>query len=97
MPVLYQFSTRKHQNHHSFSDISRVINCDLAIIGGGAGGLSLASGCSQLGLKVVLVESGKMGGDCLNYGCIHPNPYLLQPRRFIMQNMQHILEYILKQ
>lgn len=82
MPVLYQFLTRKHQNHHSFSDISRVINCDLAIIGGGAGGLSLASGCSQLGLKVVLVESGKMGGDCLNYGCIPSKSLLAAAKTF---------------
>ncbi|HAZ7572618.1 FAD-dependent oxidoreductase [Legionella sp. PATHC032] len=82
MPVLYQFSTRKHQNRQSFSDISQVIRCDLAIIGGGAGGLSLASGCSQLGLKVVLVESGKMGGDCLNYGCIPSKSLLAAAKTF---------------
>lgn len=82
MPVVYQFSTRKHQNHQNFSDISQVINCDLAIIGGGAGGLSLASGCSQLGLKVVLVESGKMGGDCLNYGCIPSKSLLAAAKTF---------------
>ncbi|HIG0326541.1 TPA: FAD-dependent oxidoreductase [Legionella pneumophila] len=82
MPVVYQFTTRKHQNHQNFSDISQIINCDLAIIGGGAGGLSLASGCSQLGLKVVLVESGKMGGDCLNYGCIPSKSLLATAKTF---------------
>ncbi|HAT8179155.1 TPA: mercuric reductase [Legionella pneumophila] len=82
MPVLYQFLTRKHQNHQNFSDISQVINCDLAIIGGGAGGLSLASGCSQLGLKVVLVESGRMGGDCLNYGCVPSKSLLAAAKTF---------------
>lgn len=43
---------------------------DIAIIGAGAGGLSVASGAAQLGLKVVLFERGEMGGDCLNYGCV---------------------------
>ncbi|WP_238400364.1 dihydrolipoyl dehydrogenase family protein [Legionella bononiensis] len=56
--------------------MNKVINCDLAIIGAGAGGLSLAAGTAQLGLKVVLVEQGAMGGDCLNYGCI-PSKSLL--------------------
>jgi len=46
------------------------ITADLAIIGAGSGGLSIAAGASQLGLKVVLFEKGEMGGDCLNYGCV---------------------------
>ncbi len=52
------------------------IACDIGIIGGGAAGLSLAAGASQMGAKVVLVESGQMGGDCLNYGCV-PSKALL--------------------
>lgn len=43
---------------------------DMAIIGGGAGGLVVAAVASQLGHKVVLFEKHKMGGDCLNYGCV---------------------------
>ncbi|HED15517.1 MAG TPA: NAD(P)/FAD-dependent oxidoreductase, partial [Gammaproteobacteria bacterium] len=44
---------------------------DLVIIGGGAGGLVIASVAAQLGLKVTLVEKEpKLGGDCLHYGCI---------------------------
>ena len=58
------------------TQITQTIHCDLAIIGGGAGGLSLAAGAVQLGAKVVLVESGKMGGDCLNFGCV-PSKALL--------------------
>ena len=46
------------------------IKADLAIIGAGSGGLSVAAGAAQLGLKVVLFETGEMGGDCLNYGCV---------------------------
>ncbi len=46
------------------------VDCDLAVIGAGSGGLSVAAGAAQLGLKVVLFEKGEMGGDCLNYGCV---------------------------
>jgi pyruvate/2-oxoglutarate dehydrogenase complex dihydrolipoamide dehydrogenase (E3) component len=52
------------------------IKCDIAIVGAGASGLSLAAGAAQMGADVVLVESGKMGGDCLNYGCV-PSKALL--------------------
>jgi pyruvate/2-oxoglutarate dehydrogenase complex dihydrolipoamide dehydrogenase (E3) component len=43
---------------------------DLCIIGAGSGGLSVASAAAQLGSKVILIEKHKMGGDCLNYGCV---------------------------
>ena len=44
---------------------------DLVIIGGGAGGLVVASVAAQLGLKVTLIEKEeKLGGDCLHYGCV---------------------------
>ncbi len=47
-----------------------VIKADIAIIGAGSGGLSVAAGAAQMGAKVVLVEKGEMGGDCLNTGCV---------------------------
>ncbi len=50
--------------------MSELLHCDLAIIGAGAGGLSVAAVAAQLGLKVVLVEQAQMGGDCLNVGCV---------------------------
>ena len=43
---------------------------DICVIGGGSGGLTVAAGAAQLGAKVVLVEAGEMGGDCLNHGCV---------------------------
>ncbi|HEX7108475.1 MAG TPA: FAD-dependent oxidoreductase [Aestuariivirga sp.] len=43
---------------------------DLAIIGAGSGGLSVSAAAARFGQKVILFEKGKMGGDCLNYGCI---------------------------
>ncbi|PPR66279.1 MAG: Glutathione amide reductase [Alphaproteobacteria bacterium MarineAlpha3_Bin1] len=46
------------------------IKADICIIGAGSGGLSVAAGASQLGASVVLIEKDKMGGDCLNYGCV---------------------------
>ena len=56
--------------------MNEVITADICIIGGGSGGLSVASGAAQLGKNTILVEGGKMGGDCLNYGCV-PSKALL--------------------
>lgn len=50
---------------------------DICVIGGGAAGLVVAAGGATLGAKVALVEKHKMGGDCLNYGCV-PSKTLLQ-------------------
>ncbi len=56
--------------------MSEIVKADICVIGAGSGGLSVAAGASQLGRKTVLVEGGKMGGDCLNYGCV-PSKSLL--------------------
>ncbi len=50
--------------------MSETTKYDLCVIGGGSGGLSVAAASAQLGASVVLLENGKMGGDCLNYGCV---------------------------
>ena len=50
---------------------------DLTVIGGGAGGLNVASGAVQLGARVALIEKNKLGGDCLYYGCV-PTKALIQ-------------------
>lgn len=49
---------------------------DLVIIGGGSGGLVVASAAAQLKAKVALVERERLGGDCLWYGCV-PSKSLL--------------------
>ncbi len=49
---------------------------DVIVIGGGAAGLTVASGCAQLGMKTALVEREHMGGDCLHFGCV-PSKTLL--------------------
>ncbi|MFV0359702.1 dihydrolipoyl dehydrogenase family protein [Tropicimonas sp.] len=58
----------------------RRIRTDLCVIGAGAGGLSLAAGAVQLGARVVLLEGGRMGGDCLNHGCV-PSKALIAAAR----------------
>ena len=52
------------------------ITCDICVIGAGAAGLSLVAGATGLGANVVLIEKYKMGGECLNYGCV-PSKALL--------------------
>ena len=49
---------------------------DLAIVGGGPGGYVASIRAAQLGKKVALIEKDRLGGTCLNYGCI-PTKYLL--------------------
>ncbi|MEE8140803.1 MAG: FAD-dependent oxidoreductase [Alphaproteobacteria bacterium] len=56
--------------------MAKQIDADLCIVGGGSGGLSVAAGAAQMGANCVLVEKGKMGGDCLNTGCV-PSKSLL--------------------
>ena len=46
------------------------IETDICIIGAGSAGLSVAAGAVQMGARVVLIEAGEMGGDCLNAGCV---------------------------
>lgn len=44
---------------------------DIGILGGGAAGLTVASGAAQLGARTILIEKEKsLGGDCLHYGCV---------------------------
>ena len=60
--------------------MSERIRADLCVIGAGSGGLAVAAGASQMGADTVLIEKGRMGGDCLNYGCV-PSKALLAAAR----------------
>ncbi len=51
-------------------------DADLCIIGAGSGGLSVAAAAAQMGARTILIERGRMGGDCLNFGCV-PSKSLL--------------------
>ncbi|MBW4553771.1 MAG: mercuric reductase [Aphanocapsa sp. GSE-SYN-MK-11-07L] len=61
------------------------VDCyDLVVLGGGTAGLVAAGGAASLGigLKVALVESHLLGGDCLNFGCV-PSKTLLRSGRAV--------------
>jgi pyruvate/2-oxoglutarate dehydrogenase complex dihydrolipoamide dehydrogenase (E3) component len=58
---------------------------DIGIIGGGAGGLTVAAGAAQLGARTLLVEKEKeLGGDCLHFGCV-PSKTLIKSARVYHQ------------
>jgi pyruvate/2-oxoglutarate dehydrogenase complex dihydrolipoamide dehydrogenase (E3) component len=50
--------------------MTKILTPDICVIGAGSGGLSVAAAAAAFGVPVVLIEKGKMGGDCLNYGCV---------------------------
>lgn len=62
-------------------------NCDLIIIGAGPGGYETAIDAAQAGLNVTLIEKDKLGGTCLNRGCI-PTKALCRSAEiaYMMQN-----------
>lgn len=49
---------------------TETLTPDICVIGAGSGGLSVAAAAAAFGRKVVLIEKHRMGGDCLNYGCV---------------------------
>ncbi|MBW4492082.1 MAG: mercuric reductase [Oscillatoria princeps RMCB-10] len=57
-----------------------AVEYDLVIIGGGSGGLVVASAAAQLKAKVALVERHRLGGDCLWFGCV-PSKSLIRASR----------------
>ena len=60
---------------------SEKITADLCVIGAGSGGLSVAAAAAAFGRNVVLIERHKMGGDCLNYGCVPSKALLAAGKR----------------
>jgi pyruvate/2-oxoglutarate dehydrogenase complex dihydrolipoamide dehydrogenase (E3) component len=60
---------------------SETITADICVIGAGSGGLSVAAAAAAFGRKVVLIERHKMGGDCLNYGCVPSKALLAAGKR----------------
>jgi len=67
---------------------------DVVVIGGGPGGYVAAIRASQLGLKTAVIERDKLGGVCLNWGCI-PTKALLRSAE-VYQLMQHAGDFGLK-
>ena len=56
--------------------MAEVLSPDLCVVGAGSGGLSVAAAAAAFGVSVVLIEKHKMGGECLNVGCV-PSKALL--------------------
>ncbi|MGD9845306.1 MAG: NAD(P)/FAD-dependent oxidoreductase, partial [Variibacter sp.] len=54
---------------------------DICVIGAGSGGLSVAAAAAAFGVSVVLIERGRMGGDCLNSGCVPSKALLAAAKR----------------
>jgi pyruvate/2-oxoglutarate dehydrogenase complex dihydrolipoamide dehydrogenase (E3) component len=61
--------------------MAETLTPDLCVIGGGPGGLSVAAAAAAFGVPTVLIERHKMGGDCLNTGCIPSKAMLAAARR----------------
>lgn len=58
----------------------KEFDCNLIVIGGGSGGLVSAYIAATVKARVTLIESHKMGGECLNYGCV-PSKTLIHAAR----------------
>lgn len=58
-----------------------ILTPDICVIGGGSGGLSVAAAAAAFGVPVVLIEKGRMGGDCLNVGCVPSKALIAAARR----------------
>ena len=69
----------------------RHFDRNLVVIGAGAAGLVSSYIAAAVKAKVTLVESHKMGGDCLNYGCV-PSKALIKTAK-LMHQMRHSATY----
>ncbi|MBT4163084.1 MAG: FAD-dependent oxidoreductase [Gammaproteobacteria bacterium] len=58
-----------------------VFDCDMVVVGAGSGGLVAALIAATVKAKVTLIEQNRMGGDCLNTGCV-PSKALIRSARF---------------
>jgi glutathione reductase (NADPH) len=47
-----------------------VNSFDLIVLGGGSGGLATAQRAAEYGARVAVFESGRLGGTCVNVGCV---------------------------
>jgi pyruvate/2-oxoglutarate dehydrogenase complex dihydrolipoamide dehydrogenase (E3) component len=74
--------------------MSDDIKTDICVIGAGSGGLSVAAAASMMGAKTVLIECHKMGGDCLNYGCV-PSKALIAASK-AAHGMRHVSRFGIK-
>ena len=67
--------------------MTEILKPDICVIGGGSGGLSVAAAAAAFGVSTVLIERHKMGGDCLNTGCVPSKALLAAAKR--AEHMHH--------
>jgi len=81
-PLIAKFALGKYKKRRIYARFKRPKRFDrnLIVIGAGAGGLVSAYIAATVRAKVTLVEAHKMGGDCLNYGCV-PSKALIRSAR----------------
>ena len=58
-----------------------LLTPDICVIGAGSAGLSVAAAAAAFGVPVVLIEKGKMGGECLNAGCVPSKALIVAAKR----------------
>ena len=95
-PLLARYFLAAVQRRRVYAKWTRPARFDrnLVVIGAGAAGLVTAYIAAAVKAKVTLVESHKMGGDCLNYGCV-PSKVLIKSAR-VAHQMRHADHYGLR-
>jgi pyruvate/2-oxoglutarate dehydrogenase complex dihydrolipoamide dehydrogenase (E3) component len=61
--------------------MTELLRPDICVIGAGSGGLTVAAAAAAFGVPVVLIEKGRMGGDCLNTGCVPSKSLIAAAKR----------------
>jgi dihydrolipoamide dehydrogenase len=84
-------NTIKHQRIYAGFNKPKSFDYNLAVIGAGSAGLVSSYIAAAVKAKVVLIEKHKMGGDCLNTGCV-PSKALIRSAKFISQ-VNHAEKY----
>jgi pyruvate/2-oxoglutarate dehydrogenase complex dihydrolipoamide dehydrogenase (E3) component len=65
----------------------QILKPDLCVIGAGSGGLSVAAIAASFGVSVLLIEQHKMGGECLNVGCVPSKALIAAATDFHRRNI----------
>lgn len=92
-PLVVKWVLAQIQRRRVYAGWNRPRHFDrnLVVIGAGAGGLVTAYIAAAVRARVTLVEAHKMGGDCLNYGCV-PSKALIRTAK-LAQQMRHAQRY----
>ena len=92
-PLIARFVVGRIQKKRLYADFEKPEKYDynLIVIGGGSAGLVSAYIGATVNAKVALIERGRMGGDCLNTGCV-PSKALIRSAK-VAQNMREADRY----